>query len=195
MRRLFAFPASKSSLSPIVIFRPPSDHAEVINDHGRRMVQHDNFGNLNRKNEVLAMLEEIASRNRLDEHQIGLARILRFRQDHGLLHAALGYATKIERSSDILIAEALNVMVAQDLPVSIRASASGALGHLIYCRPTKADSDFDLDMVMESMVHVLHMSGSPAIKKALFKAIALARGRKQRNSGKFSTQARQAGLI
>lgn len=158
------------------------------------MVQHDNFGNLSRKDEVLAMLEGIASQSRLDEHQIGLARILRFRQDHGLLHAALEYATKIERSSDILIAEALNVLVAQDLPVSIRALAAGALGHLIYRRPAKADSDFDLDMVMESMTHVLRKSESPAIKKALFKAIGLARGRKSPNGDKSPFQITQARL-
>jgi hypothetical protein len=158
-------------------------------------VQHDNFGNLSRKDEVLAMLEEIASQNRLDDHQIGLARILRFRQDHGLLHAALAYATKIENSSDILIAEALNVLVSQDLPASMRASAAEALGHLVCRRPTKADSDFDLDIVMESMVHVLHKSGSPVIKKALFKAIGLARGRKSRNDDKSPLQLGQAGLV
>jgi hypothetical protein len=159
------------------------------------MVQHDNFGNLSRKGEVLAMLEEIASQNRLDDHQIGLARILRFRQDHGLLRATLAYATKIEKSSDILIAEALNVLVSEDLPASIRASAAGALGHLVYCRPTKADSDFDLDTVMDSMIHLLHKLESRALKKALFKAIGLARGRKSRNNDKSPLQLGQAGLI
>jgi hypothetical protein len=158
------------------------------------MVQHDIFGNLSRKDEVLAALEEIVSQNRLDEHQIGLARILRFRENHALLHAALECAIKIKRSSDILIAEALNVLVAQDLPVSIRSLAAGALGHLIYHRPTKADSDFDLDMVMESMTHVLHKSESPTLKKALFKAIGLANSRRPRNGYKSPLQMKRAGV-
>jgi len=145
------------------------------------MAPQDIFGNLGDKDEVLAMLEEIASQNRLDEYQIGLARILRSRQDPGLLHTTLEYATKIERSSDILIAEALNVLVTQNLPVSIRALAAGALGHLIYHRPPRAGSDFDLEIVMDSMIHVLHRSGSRALKKALFEAIGLARNRKSRN--------------
>ncbi len=155
-------------------------------------MQYDVFGDLSRKEEVLAMMEEIASQNRLDEHQIGLARILRFRQNHSLLHSALEYTTQIDRSSDILIAEALNVLVAQDLPASIRALAAGALGHLIHHRPAKADSDFDLEMVMESMIHVLHKSESRVIKKALFKAIGLARSRRPRHGGKALLQMKEA---
>jgi hypothetical protein len=158
------------------------------------MVQYDILGNLSRKDEVLAMLEEIASQSRLDEHQIGLARILRFKENPTLLHAALECATNIERSSDILIAETLNVLVAQDLPVSIRSLAAGALGHLISRRPIKADSDFDLDMVMESMAHVLRKSESPTLKKALFKAIGLARSRRPRNGRKSPLRIKRAGV-
>ena len=157
-------------------------------------MQYDIFGNLNRKDDVLAALEEIASQNRLDEHQIGLARILRFRENHTLLHAALECATKIERSSDILIAEALNVLVAQDLPVSIRSLAAGALGHLIHHRSTKADLDFDLDKVMDAMAHVLRKSGSRTLKKALFKAIGLARRRRPRNSLRSLFQMKGIGI-
>ena len=157
-------------------------------------MQHDIFGNLSRKDEVLGALEEIVSQNRLDGHQIGLARILRFRENPTLLHTALECATKIERSSDILIAEALNVLVAQDLPVSIRSLAARALGHLIYHRSTKADSDFDLEMVMESMAHVLRKSESPTLKKALFKAIGLASSRRPRNGYKSPLQMKRAGV-
>ncbi len=155
------------------------------------MVQYDIFGNLSRKDEVLAVLEEITSQNRLDEHQIGLARILRFRENHVLLHAALECATKIERSSDILIAEALNVLVAQDLPVAIRSLAASALGHLIHHRSIKGDSDFDLEMVMESMAHVFRKSESPTLKKALFKAMGLACSRRPRNGHKASLQTKR----
>jgi hypothetical protein len=158
------------------------------------MVQYDILGKLSRKDEVLAVLEEIASQNRLDEHQIGLARILRFRENHTLLRAALECATKIESSSDILIAEALNALVAPDLPVSIRSLAAGALGHLIYHRSTKANSDFDLEMVMESMAHVLRKSESPTLKKAMLKAIGLARSRRPRNGHKSPLQMKRAGV-
>ena len=156
-------------------------------------MQHDIFGNLSRKDEVLAVLEEIASQSRLDKHQIGLARILRFRENHTLLHAALECVTEIERSSDILIAEALNVLVAQDLPVSIRSLAASALGHLICHRSIKADSDFDLEMVMESMAHVLRKSESPTLKKALSEAISLARSRRARIGCKSAFHVRRAG--
>ena len=143
-------------------------------------MQHDVFGNLSRKNEVLALLEEIVSQGRLDEHQLGLARILRFRENHTLLHAALECVPKIEKSSDILIAEALNVLVVQDLPISIRSLAAKALGHLISHCPVRTDSDFDLDMVLESMTHVHRKAESPVLKKAIFKGIKHARSRRRR---------------
>ncbi len=138
----------------------------------------DIFGNLSRSSNVLAKLEELDSRNSLDEHQIGMARILRFRHNQPLLDAALEYVLKIEKASDILIAEVLNVLVAQDLPVSTRALAAGALGHLIHCRQADAVSDFDMDTVMESMSCILSRADSPVLKKALFKAVGLARSRK-----------------
>lgn len=148
----------------------------TVNIHrGRLIVQQDIFGDLTRKDEVLLMLQEIADGGRLDEHQIGLARILRFRENHRLLHVVLEYAVRIEQPSDILIAEAVNVLVAQELPVSIRALSAGALGHLLARRPQRTDSDFDIDKVMDTMVHVLYKSESPALKKALFKALGVAR--------------------
>lgn len=154
---------------------------------------HDIFGNLIHGEDVLAMLESIASQNRLDAHQVGLARILRFRQNHQLLHAALEYAGAIETSSDILIAEALNVLVAPELPVSIRVAAAGALGHLISQRPPAMDSDFDLDKVLEAMAHVLARSESRMLKKALFQALGLARRRKSRNHPQSLLQMKKAG--
>lgn len=138
----------------------------------------DIFGNLSRGNNVIAKLEELDSLNSLDEHQIGMARILRFRQNQSLLDATLEHTLKIEEASDILIAEVLNVLVARDIPVSTRVLAAGALGHLIHCRPADAISDFDMDTVIESMSCILSRADSPALRKALSKAIGLARSRK-----------------
>ena len=144
----------------------------------------DVFANLSHKTRILAKLEELVSQSCLDQHQVGLARILRTRQNHSLVQAVLECSIKIERASDILIAEVLNVLVAEDLPISIRASAANTLGHLTSHRPAKANSDFDLEMVLESMVHVLRRSESPALKKALFEAIRRARGRGPRDGGR-----------
>ncbi len=138
-------------------------------------MQPDVFGDLSQSSEVLSKLHEIASRDSLDKHQVGLARILRFKQNYVLIDAALEYSVNIERASEILIAEALNVLVSQDLPIHTRASAARILGHLICHYPAKAVSDFDIERVIESMVHVLSRSQSPIIKQALFRAISAAR--------------------
>jgi hypothetical protein len=138
-------------------------------------MQPDVFGDLSQPSGVLAKLHEIASHDSLDEHQVGLARILRFRQNHSLINAALVFSGNIDRASEILIAEALNVLVSQDLPIHTRALAARILGHLICHYPVEAVSDFDIERVLESMIHVLSRSQSPMIKQALFRAISAAR--------------------
>jgi hypothetical protein len=184
---LSAIPAPNSSLCLIVLSGRRRDYSAVARGPRKIMVQPDIFGNLSRKSEILAKLEELASRDQLDDHQIGLARILRLRHNQNLINAALEYAAKIGRASDILIAEALNVLVAQELPISTRALAALVLGHLIRHRHTETVSQFDLDTVIESMNHVLSRSESPLLKKALWSV--LARNRKPRNDGSISPRA------
>jgi len=138
-------------------------------------MQPDVFGDLSQQNGVLARLREIAFHDSLDEHQVGLARILRFKQNPNLIDAALEFSNNIERASEILIAEALNVLVSQDLPIHTRALAARVLGHLICHYPAEAVSDFDVERVIESMVHVLWRAQAPMVKQALFRAISAAR--------------------
>ena len=143
-------------------------------------MQPDIFGDLSQAGGVLARLHEIACRDSLDEHQVGLARILRFKQNPSLINAALEYSGNIKRASEILIAEALNVLVSGDLPIHTRALAARVLGHLICRYPADAVSDFDVDRVIESMVHMLSRSQSSTIKQSLFRAVSAAR----RSAGK-----------
>ncbi len=138
-------------------------------------MQPDIFGDLTQQNGVLARLREIASRGSLDEYQVGLARILRFKQNPGIINAALEYSGKIEQASEILIAEALNVLVSQDLPIHTRALAAKVLGHLISRYPVETVSDFDVERVIESMVHMLSRSQAPMIKQALFRSVSATR--------------------
>ncbi|MBN2339189.1 MAG: hypothetical protein JXP48_11685 [Acidobacteria bacterium] len=97
-----------------------------------------------------------------------------------LVRAVLDYAARIDKASDILIAEVLHVLVSGGHPVSTRARAAAALGHLVSRRPPGRDSDFDLDRVVESMSHVLRRTNSPALKKALFGALGEVRARRTR---------------
>lgn len=138
-------------------------------------MQPDVFGDLSQENEVVVKLREIASHDYLDDHQIGMARILRYKQNPCLVDIALEYSGNIERASEILIAEALNVLVSQDLPVHTRMMAARVLGHLICHYPADAVSDFDIERVIESMVHVLSRSQSPKVKQALFRSVSVAR--------------------
>ena len=138
-------------------------------------MQPDVFGDLDEQNAVLAKLHEIALRGSLHEHQVGLARILRFKQNSCLIDAALDYSNDIKSASAILIAEVLNLLISQDLPIHTRALAATVLGHLICHYPAAAVSDFDIERVIESMVHVLSRPQSPLVKRALFRAVSAAR--------------------
>lgn len=135
----------------------------------------DSFSDLSRDLEVLATLHEMASNDALDQHQVGLARILRFKQNPRLIDAALEHSMRIRKASEILIAEALNVLVSQDLPVHTRTLAARALGHLMSRYPADAVSDFDLDRVIESMVYVLSREPAAPIRQSLLRAVSAAR--------------------
>lgn len=130
--------------------------------------------------EVLAALEGIHRQNRLDEHQVDLAGVLRSARSRELVRAVLEYAAQVDKASDILIAEVLHVLASDDHLVSIRVRAAAALGHLVSRRPPGTVSDFDLDRVVESMSHVLRRTNSPALKKALFGALGEVRARRAR---------------
>ncbi|NLV31359.1 MAG: hypothetical protein GXY47_09405 [Acidobacteria bacterium] len=129
------------------------------------------------ESQATAVLEELHRQNRLDEHQADLAGVLRSVRSRELVRAVLEYATRVDKASDILIAEVLHVLVSADHLVSTRARAAAALGHLVSRRPPGTVSDFDLDRVVESMSHVLRRTDSPALKKALFGALGQVRGR------------------
>lgn len=134
----------------------------------------DIFGNLREWGRVLDALESARTQGTLDEHQAGLARILRFRGNGRLVERALAVATEIRQASDLLIAEVCNLVVEWDVSVDLRVRAARALGHLLAHRPDQP-SAFDPARALRTMEEVAAKPAPPVLTEALTEAIAAVR--------------------
>ncbi len=137
----------------------------------------DIFGSLLEWNQVLKTLDDLREKQLLDEHQNGLARVLRYRKNWQLLERVLTYATDIRQASDPLIAEVQNVLVSPDVYIEARVLAARALGHLIPRRPPQEHSLFDMDRVLQTMSDLLvpEGQGSGPLHAAVSEALAAVR--------------------
>jgi hypothetical protein len=133
----------------------------------------DIFGDLRYWGRVLERLEELRASRLLDEHQLGLARILRYRRNWQLMERALSCALEIRQASDILIAEVLNVLVSPEVYLEARVSAAEALGHLIPRRPPQESTLFDEKRALQTMDDLVQLPGLPRLQQAVSRALAV----------------------
>lgn len=137
-------------------------------------MQRDEFGNLTEWGSVLERLEELKRVGDLDGHQMGLARLMRFRGNPKLREAALECCREISEASDLLIAEALNTLADEDTPLRLRVLAADSLGHLLPRYAPAAASPFDIDRALETMVQVAARVQPPILAEAVERALAAA---------------------
>jgi hypothetical protein len=133
----------------------------------------DVFGDLTEWGTTLEKLEKLRSEGELDEHQPGLARILRFRANRRLQQAVLECVPEVNCASDLLIADTLNVLVDQEAPLTVRVTAAEALARLIPKREENPDSTFEMDRVLETIRHVARRSQAPVLRRALDEALSI----------------------
>jgi len=131
----------------------------------------DIFGNLREWGRVLDALETARTQQVLDEHQAGLARILRFRGNWRLVENVLRVVPEIRQASDLLIAEVCNLAAAWDVSVDLRVLAARALGHLLSHRPEQASS-FDPARTLRTMEEIAAKPLPPVLTEAVKAAVA-----------------------
>lgn len=128
----------------------------------------DIFGNLTEWGRVLDQLEQLKSDGLLDEHQAGLARILRYPDNWRLTEFVLACAIEIRQANDLLIAEATRIFSDQNAYLEVRLLATRALGHLLTHRPPQSGSaGYDPKRVIETMEQVANEPGIPRLKNAI----------------------------
>lgn len=133
----------------------------------------DVFGNLVDWGRVLKQLEELSVQHLLDEHQPGLARILRWGGNWRLTQWVLAHVPEIHQASDILIAELVNILTNEDASLRDRVSAAQGIGHLLPRRPQQTwDSpSYDPARVVQVMRDMLGRPMPPLLHNALDAAL------------------------
>lgn len=91
----------------------------------------DMFGNLEDWGRLLDTIEELTRENRLHEHQSGLIRILRYKDNWRLREAVLECVGKVEEPRPDLIKEVMKIMSDENMYYDMRILAATALGELM----------------------------------------------------------------
>lgn len=94
-------------------------------------MQQGAFGNLEEWGRVLTQLEQLGRDQCLDEHQDGLARLLRYPGNWRLREAALEYARHIKQPAEALVAAVLQILTDEELYYEVRVLAAEALVTLL----------------------------------------------------------------
>lgn len=131
----------------------------------------DVFGNLREWGEVLTRLAALTDSGLLDEHQAGLARILRYRGNWQLTERALAAALQVRQANDLLVAEVLHTLVSPDVHVDARLLAAKAMAHLLPRRPRQEASAFDGERAKQTMRDLLRSPTSPVLQAAIREAL------------------------
>ena len=122
----------------------------------------DIFSDLRDWGEVLDRIAQLKGSKSLDEHQGGLARILRYRDNWRLREAALKAAGDIASPSDELLSQVLAVMMDEDVYWQARVMAAEALNHLMQ-KESGGTASLNAAKVIEKMDALLSSPQPPAL--------------------------------
>ena len=91
----------------------------------------DIFGNLMDWGQAIDKLNQLKQKKILNEHQPGLVRILRYRDNWRLRETVLSYVKDINHPSDDLLTEVLNIAMDENVYYDARILAVEALASLM----------------------------------------------------------------
>lgn len=127
------------------------------------MLQND-FGNLEEWGRVLNDLTQLTRERRLDAHQPGLVRLLRYPRNWRLREAALEAARHVQQPAEELVTAVLRIMAHEDLYHEVRVLAAEALADLITAgRAADGARNRALEARVLEQMHVLLDSPHPPV--------------------------------
>ena len=136
----------------------------------------DVFGNLADWGSVLDRLQELREKELLDEHQAGLARMLRYRVNPHLMEQVFICAMDIKQASDVLIADLLDVVVSEEVALTFRTQAVRALGHLLVHRPPQtSEASLETGQIVEQLEDLAKRPGPPILTEVLGRVLGAVR--------------------
>lgn len=129
----------------------------------------DGFGNLEEWGRVLTQLEQLRQDRRLDEHQDGLVRLLRYPDNWRLREAALEFARDVRQPTEPLVTAVLQILTNEDLYYEVRVLAAEALAALLPAAWTGRDGrNRELEQrALEHMHALLDATHPPVLHQAV----------------------------
>jgi hypothetical protein len=104
----------------------------------------DVFGDLRQWNRVLEELEHLKTRGLLDEHQDGLARLLRYRFNWRIREKAVQSLSTLSAPEDHILAIVLEIIADEHTEFTLRTLAAESLGGLFSKRQNQGQWDDEL---------------------------------------------------
>ena len=129
----------------------------------------DVFGNLRDWGPVMEQLDRLWERGELDQHQHGLTRILRYRENWRLRQTVLKHMKDLANPSDELLQNALAIMMDENVYHDARILAAEALAHLLRGRSARdaTSSAVTAQLVLERMNTLMDTPQPPFFHKAI----------------------------
>jgi len=130
----------------------------------------DVFGDLREWGVVLNKLEELKAAEVLDEHQTGLARLVRCADNWRVQQEALIAALRVKRPRESLIREVLKVLTDSEASLENRIWAARAAGSLLNCARSAGERTADWAALETMLRDALADGGPPILQRAIREA-------------------------
>ena len=135
----------------------------------------DIFGDLREWNRVLRQVDELQATGQLDEHQEGLARLLRYRFNWRVRRKAVESLSALAAPQDQILFLVLEIAADDHTQFDLRTLAADSLGSLIAMRQKANHWSADLEMtVVEKLGGALKAHQPPEFERAIKRALSCA---------------------
>lgn len=129
----------------------------------------DTFGNLEDWGKVLETIEDLKKTKKLDQHQRGLARILRYGENWRLLETVLECAKEVAEPSEEFLKAICNVMDNRGIYLDGRILAVKALESLVprMSRDHGSDNEVNRAFIIRKMKEIMGSTEPPKFQEAI----------------------------
>lgn len=131
----------------------------------------DIFGNLKEWGKVLELLDNLKQSKKLDEHQKGLARILKYGENWRLLEQVLECGKEINHPEDQFLLEVFNIMSDRNIYLDARILALNILVCLFPRINRNHNHKLSQGLIVRKMRNILNLPGPPIFQEAVAKSL------------------------
>jgi hypothetical protein len=139
----------------------------------------DILGNLKEWGKVLELLDSLKQSKKLDEHQTGLARILKYGENWRLLEKVLECGKEINQPEDKFLLEVFNIITDRNIYLDARILALNTLVCLSPRINHKNNQKVSQALVVRKTRNILNLPGPPIFHEAIAKSLEAMTGSQQ----------------